>query len=86
MRRRASGCWGKGGGLCPGCAFLRGLGREDLVAVGGEPGGVAAAAGAHVEDVGAGVWEEVEDRGVDLLEGEVFVGAGQGGGLGVVGG
>ena len=53
--------------------FCCGLGRDDLVAVGGEPGGVATAAGAHVEDVGAGVWEEVEDGGVDLVEQEVFV-------------
>ena len=41
--------------------FRRRLDRDDVVAVGGEPGGVAAAAGADVEDVGAWVWEEVED-------------------------
>ena len=66
--------------------FCRGLGCEDLVAVGGEPGGVAAAAGAHVEDVGAGVWEEVEDWGVDFFEQEVLVIAHQRGRFGVVAG
>ena len=69
-----------------GAHFCRRLGRDDLVAVGGEPGSIPSGAGAHVEHAGALIRQQVEHRCVNFLEREAFISGRQRGRSGVVAG
>lgn len=58
---------------CEGAHPFRGLDRDDIVSLGGEPGGIPARARANVQDRRAGCGQQVKQGRVDMFKRQRFV-------------